>query len=41
MTTHIKDPRSYGKSHFVLDSIEKEYNKHYEYIIIISNATME
>ena len=25
----------YGKNHFVLDQIEKEYNKDFDYIIII------
>ena len=43
MTDYIKEPHatvfigptSCGKSHLVLDLIEKEYNKHFEYIIII------
>ena len=46
MRNHIKDPhttiftdlRGCGKSHLVLDLIQKEYNKHYEYIIIICPA---
>ena len=43
MTRYIKKPRTAifiarigcGKSHLVLDLIEKEYNKHFDYIIII------
>ena len=43
MTTYIKDPHTTiftistgcGKAHLVLDLIEKEYNKHFDYIIII------
>ena len=43
MTTHIKEPHTSiftgpigcGKSHIVLDLIEKEYSKHFDYIIII------
>ena len=43
MTEHIKEPHTTiftgstgrGKSHLVLDLIEKEYNKHFDYIIII------
>ena len=43
MTTYIKDPHAtiftgptgYGKSHLVLNLIEKEYSKHFDYIIII------
>ena len=43
MTYCIKDPHTailtgptnYGKSHFGLDLIEKEYNNHVYYIIII------
>ena len=43
MTTYIKDPHTtifFGptgcvKSHLVLDLIEKEYKKHFDYIIII------
>ena len=44
MTDSIKEPRTAiftgqmkcGKTHFVLDLIEKEYSKHFDYIIIIS-----
>ena len=43
MTGYIKDPQTtifpvptkYGKIHLVLNLIEKEYNKHFDYIIII------
>ena len=43
MTNYIKelhaaiftDPVDYGKNHLVLDFIEKEYNKHFDYIIIV------
>ena len=43
MTTYIKDPHTTiftistgcGKAHLVFDLIEKEYNKHFDYIIII------
>ena len=43
MTGYIKDPHTtifpvptkYGKIHLVLNLIEKEYNKHFDYIIII------
>ena len=43
MTDYIKDPHiviftgpaGCGKTHFVLDLIDKEYNKHFDYIIII------
>ena len=43
MTTYVKDPHTTiftiptgcGKAHLVLDLIEKEYNKHFDYIIII------
>ena len=43
MTDYIRDPHTTistghmgcGKSHIVLDLIEKEYNKHFEYIIFI------
>ena len=43
MTTYIKDLHTTiftistgcGKAHLVLDLIEKEYNKHFDYIIII------
>ena len=43
MTGYIKTPHTgifiaqtgCGKTHFVLDLIEKEYNKHFDYIIII------
>ena len=46
MTTYIKDshttiftgPTGCGKTHFVLDLIEKEYNKHFDFIIIICPA---
>ena len=44
MTGYIKEPRTTiftgptgcGKTDLVLDLIEKEYNKHFDYIIIIS-----
>ena len=32
---HIHRPMGCGKAHLVLDLIEKEYNKHFDYIIII------
>ena len=43
MTDYVKDPHTTiftgptdcGKTHLVLDLIEKEYNKHFDYIIII------
>ena len=43
MTEYIKDPHTTifsrptgcGKTHLVLELIEKEYNKHFDYIIII------
>ena len=43
MTDHIKEPDTSisigqtgcGKTDLVLDLIEKEYNKHFDYIIII------
>ena len=43
MTDYIKEPRTTtftgptgcGKTHPVLDLIENEYNKHFDYIIII------
>ena len=43
MTAYVKDPHATiltgpmgcGKTHLVLDLIEKEYNKHFDYIIII------
>ena len=35
-TTIFTDPTSCGKTDLVLDLIEKEYNKHFDYIIIIS-----
>ena len=34
-TTIFTGPKSCGKSHLVLGLIEKEYNKHFDYIIII------
>ena len=34
-TTILPGPTGYGKTHFVLDFIEKEYDKHFDYIIII------
>ena len=34
-TTIFTDPTSCGKTHLVLDLIEKEYNRHFDYIIII------
>ena len=30
-----------GKSHLVLDLIEKEYNKHFDYIVIICPTLRE
>ena len=43
MTNYVKEPHAAiftsqtgsGKTHFVLDLIEKEYNKHFDFIIII------
>ena len=43
MTGFIKDPHTTiftgqtgcGKTHLVLDLIEKEYNKHFDYIVVI------
>ena len=43
MTRYIKKPHTAiftgpigcGKTHLVLDLIEKEYNKHFDYIVII------
>ena len=43
MTDYIKEPHTTiftgqtgcGKAHLALDLIEKEYNKHFDYIIII------
>ena len=43
MTGHIKDPHTNiftgqtgcGKTHLVLDLVEKEYKKHFDYIVII------
>ena len=32
---YIHCPTKCGKTHLVLDLIEKEYNKHFDYIIII------
>ena len=48
MTTYIKDthttiftgPTGCGRTHLILDLIEKEYNKHFEYIIIICPALL-
>ena len=34
-TTIFTSPTKCGKTHLVLDLIEKEYNKHFDYIIII------
>ena len=34
-TTILNGPTGCGKTHLILDLIEKEYNKHFEYIIII------
>ena len=34
-TNILTGPKSSGKTHLVLDLIEKEYNKHFDYIIII------
>ena len=49
MTGYIKDPHTTlfigqtgcGKTHFALDLIEKEYNKHFDYIIIICPTLRE
>ena len=46
MTEYIKDPHrtiftgqmGCGKTHLVLDLIEKEYKKHFNYIIIICST---
>ena len=43
MTDYIKEPHTTiftgptgcGKTHLILELIEKEYNKHFDYIIII------
>ena len=34
-TTIFTCATSYEKTHFLLDLIEKEYNKHFDYIVII------
>ena len=34
-TTIFTSPSKCGKTHLVLDLIEKEYNKHFDYILII------
>ena len=34
-TTRFTGPTGCGKTHLVLDLIEEEYNKHFDYIIII------
>ena len=34
-TTIFTGPTGCGKTHLVLDLIEKEYNKHFDYIMII------
>ena len=34
-TTIFTDPTGCGKTHLVLDLIEKEYKKHFDYIFII------
>ena len=49
MTRYIKKPHTSifidqtgcGKTHFVLELIEKEYNKHFDYIIIICATLRE
>ena len=49
MTGYIKDPHTTlfigqtgcGKTHFALDLIEKEYNRHFDYIIIICPTLRE
>ena len=49
MTDYIKEPHTTvftgttgcGKTHLVLDLIEKEYNKHFDYIIIICPTLRE
>ena len=34
-TTIFTEPTGCGKTHLVLDLIEKEYKKHFDYILII------
>ena len=49
MTGYIKKPHTsifigqtgFGKTHLVLELIEKEYNKHFDYIIIICPTRQE
>ena len=49
MTGYIKKPRASifigqtgcGKTHLVLEMIEKEYNKHFDYIVIICPTLQE
>ena len=49
MIGHIKEPRTCifigqigcGKTHLVLELIEKEYNKHFEYIVTICPTLQE
>ena len=49
MTGHIKKPHTsifigqtgWGKTHLVLELIEKEYNKHFDYIVIICPTLRE
>ena len=49
MTDYIKEPHTIiftgstkcGKTHFVLDFIEKEYNKHFDYIVIICPTVLD
>ena len=40
-TTIFTGPTGCGKTHLVLDLIEKEYNKHFDYIIIICPTLQE
>ena len=49
MIGHIKEPHTStfigqigcGKTHLVLELIEKEYNKHFDYIVIICPTLQE
>ena len=40
-TTIFTGPTGCGKTHLVLDLIEKEYKKHFDYIIIICSTLRE
>ena len=49
MTDYIEEPHTKiftgqtgcGKPHLLLDLIEKEYKKYFEYIVILSNASSQ